>query len=77
MEDQIYAYHAEMCQVLSHPKRLEVIDTLRDGEITVTELAQKLQVTSGKLSVQLSMMTELLGLLTRNVGIMVYYRIAN
>ncbi len=30
MEDQLYAYHAEMCKVFSHPKRLELINLLRD-----------------------------------------------
>lgn len=65
MEDQIYVYHAEMCQVLSHPKRLEVINILRDGEMSVTELAQKLELTVGNLSQHLSMMKERHILLTR------------
>ena len=77
MEDQIYAYHAEMCQVLSHPKRLEAINVLRDGEMSVTELSQKLGLTVGNLSQHLAMMRERHVLLTRKEGNMVYYRIAN
>ena len=77
MEDQIYAYHAEMCQVLSHPKRLEVINILRDGEMTVSELAQRLGLTVGNLSQHLSMMKERHILLSRKEGNMVYYRITN
>jgi ArsR family transcriptional regulator len=77
MEDKIYAYHAEMCQVFSHPKRLEVIDILRDGEMTVTELVEKLKLTAGNLSQHLSMMKERHILLSRKEGNMVYYRIAN
>ena len=77
MEDQIYQYHAEMCQVFSHPKRLEVINVLRDGEMSVTELAQKLELTIGNLSQHLSMMKERHILVTRKEGNMVYYRIAN
>ena len=77
MEDQIYAYHAEMCQVLSHPKRLEAINVLRDGEMSVTELSQKLGLTVGNLSQHLSMMKERHILLSRKDGNMVYYRIAN
>jgi ArsR family transcriptional regulator len=77
MEDQIYAYHAEMCQVFSHPKRLEVINVLRDGEMTVTELSQKLGLTLGNLSQHLSMMKDRHILLSRKEGNMVYYRIAN
>lgn len=77
MEDQIYQYHAEMCQVFSHPKRLEVINVLRDGEMTVSELAQKLGMTVGNLSQHLSMMKERHILLSRKEGNMVYYRILN
>ncbi len=77
MEDQIYQYHAEMCQVFSHPKRLEVINVLRAGEMTVTELAQKVELTIGNLSQHLSMMKERHILLSRKEGNMVYYRIAN
>ncbi|OGO21737.1 MAG: transcriptional regulator [Chloroflexi bacterium RBG_16_50_9] len=75
MEDQIYQYHAEMCQVFSHPKRLEVINVLRDGEMSVTELAQKLELPIGNLSQHLSMMKERHILATRKEGNMVYYRI--
>jgi len=77
MEDKIYAYHAEMCQVFSHPKRLEAINVLRDGDMSVTELAQKLGLTVGNLSQHLSMMKERHILLARKEGNMVYYRIAN
>jgi ArsR family transcriptional regulator len=77
VEEQIYAYHAEMCQVFSHPKRLEVIDVLRDGEMTVSELAQRLGLTVGNLSQHLSMMKERRLLLSRKERNMVFYRIAN
>ena len=77
MEDQIYAYHADMCKVFSHAKRLEVINVLRDGEMTVTELTQKLGLTIGNLSQHLAMMKERRILLSRKEGNMVYYRIAN
>lgn len=77
MDGQIYQYHAEMCQVFSHPKRLEAINVLRDGEMSVTELAQKLELTIGNLSQHLSMMKERHILLTRKEGNMVYYRILN
>ena len=77
MEDQIYAYHAEMCQVFSHPKRLEVINVLREGEMTVSELSQQLGMAPANLSQHLSMMKERHILLSRKEGNMVYYRIAN
>ncbi len=77
VEEQLYRYHAVMCQVFSHPKRLEVIDVLRDGEMTVSELAQRLRLPVGNLSQHLSMMKERHILVTRKNGNLVYYRIVN
>lgn len=77
MEDRIYAYHAEMCQVLSHPKRLEMISVLRDGEMTVGQLANKVGLTVGNVSQHLSMMKERHILVSRKEANSVYYRIAN
>ena len=77
MEDQIYVYHAEMCKVFSHPKRLELINTLRDGEISAGELGGRLGLSKANLSQHLSMMRERRILVSRKEGNMVYYRIAN
>lgn len=77
MEEQIYAYHAEMCKVFSHPKRLELINLLRDDEMSVGELSQKLGLAPANLSQHLAMMRERHILVTRKEGNMVYYRIAN
>jgi len=77
LEDRIYVYHAEMCKVFSHPKRLEVIDILRDKEMSVGDISGKLGLSVGNLSQHLAMMKERHILLTRKDGNMVYYRIAN
>ena len=77
MEDQIYTYHAEMCKVFSHPKRLELINILRDGEMSAGELRGKLGLAPANLSQHLTMMRERHILVSRKEGNMVYYRIAN
>ncbi len=78
MEDEIiYTYHAEMCKVFSHPKRLELINALRDKEKSVTGLSQQLELSPANLSQHLSMMKDRRILLARKEGNMVYYRIAN
>ena len=77
MEDQIYAYHAEMCKVFSHPKRLELISILRDKEMSAGELRERLGLTPANLSQHLTMMRERRILISRKEGNMVYYRIAN
>jgi len=77
MEDQIYAYHAEMCKVFSHPKRLELIDTVRDKEMSAGELGERLGLAPANLSQHLAMMRERHILASRKEGNMVYYRITN
>ena len=77
MEDRIYAYHADMCKVFSHPKRLELINELRGKEMNVTDLSRRLDITPTNLSQHLAMMKERRILVSRKEGNVVYYRIAN
>lgn len=77
MEDQIYAYHAEMCKIFSHPKRLELINLLRDREMSVGEIGNNLRLLPANLSQHLTMMKERHLLISRREGSTVYYRIAN
>lgn len=77
MEDQIYLYHAEMCKVFSHPKRLELINVLREKEMTVRDLSERLGLAPANLSQHLAMMKERRILVSRREGNVVYYRINN
>ena len=77
MQDRIYTYHAEMCKVFLHPKRLELINILREKEMSVGELSQKLGLPLGNLSQHLAMMRERRMLVSRKEGNVVFYRIAN
>ena len=77
MEDQLYAYHAEMCKVFSHPKRLELINILRNKEMSAGELGDRLGLSPANLSQHLTMMRERHLLTSRKEGNMVYYRIVN
>ncbi len=77
MEEQIYIYHAQMCKMLSHPKRLEIINLLRDGEMNVTDLSLKLRMSPANLSQHLALMRDRKILTTRKEGNAVYYRLTN
>ncbi len=77
MEDQIYVYHAEICKVFSHPKRLELINLLRDQEMSAGELGERLGLTPANLSQHLTMMRGRHILASRKEGNVVYYRIVN
>ena len=77
MEDRIYAYHAEMCKVFSHPKRLELINILRDKEMSAGEIGEILNLSPANLSQHLAMMRERHILVSRKEGNTVNYRITN
>ena len=74
---EIYARHAEMCKVFSHPLRLRILDTLRDKEMSVSDMASRLRVAIGNLSQHLNMMKQRHVLVTRKDGNIVYYRLAD
>jgi len=76
-EHELYRHHAEMCKVLSHPTRLQVLNALREREMSVSDLAAQLQVAIGNLSQHLNMMKQRRVLLSRKEGNIVFYRLAN
>lgn len=71
-----YRLHADLCKVLTDPKRLMLLDALRSGERTVGELADALGITLPNTSQHLALMRSA-GLVegTRD-GTVVHYRLA-
>ena len=76
-DSQLYELHASICQTLANPKRLEVIDRLRDGEQSVTELAEAMKISQANLSQHLAVMRQKGIVATRREGLNVYYRLSN
>ncbi|HAK88012.1 MAG: hypothetical protein A2077_04240 [Nitrospirae bacterium GWC2_46_6] len=76
-EKSVYEMQAEICKILSSPKRIEIISALKEGEKTVTELVDILETPKANVSQHLSVM-RLKGILkSRRDGVNIYYRIAN
>lgn len=77
MKKSIYELQSEICKVLSSPKRIEIINALKDGEKSVTELVNILQIPKANVSQHLSVM-RLKGILkSRRDGVNIYYSIGN
>lgn len=77
IDRSLYELHAGICQTLSNPKRLEIIDHLRSGEKSVTELVEAMNISQANLSQHLSLMRQK-GIVTpRREGLNVYYRSSN
>ena len=77
MDERVYELHADICQILANPKRLKIINTLRDKELSVNELAKRVGVTKANLSQHLSILRQRRIVLTRREGVTIHYRIAN
>lgn len=71
-----YRLHAELCKVLTDPKRLALLDALRDGERSVGELAESIGATLANTSQHLAIMRAAGLVEGRRGGTTVHYRIA-
>ena len=56
--DDLMRLHAAVCKGLSDPKRLMIIDALRDGEKTVTDLCRTLGLPQANTSQHLAILRE-------------------
>lgn len=74
---QIYKLHASICHTLANPKRLEIIDKLRARELSVTALAEALEVSQANLSQHLAIMRQKGIVTSRREGLNVFYKLSN
>lgn len=74
---QLYELHAGICHTLANPKRLEIIDKLRTHELSVTELAEALEISQANLSQHLSLMRQRGIVMARREGSNVFYSLSN
>jgi len=77
LQKRIYELHAEVCKTLAHPKRLEILHYLRDSEMMVSEIAERVGAPKANISQHLAMMRQSGIVTTRRDGVNVYYRISN
>ena len=74
MDRKLYEMQAQLCKTLSNPKRLEILDILKqEGEITVNSLAEHLEIPKANTSQHLAVLRQAGVVNTRRDGINVYY----
>jgi ArsR family transcriptional regulator len=76
-EKQVLRLQSEICKTLSHPKRLEILHELRDGERTVSELCSATGLRQANVSQHLALMRHHKMVIERRAGNTVLYRIAD
>jgi DNA-binding transcriptional ArsR family regulator len=74
--DKIFELHAALCQTLASPVRLRILWLLREGELSVNEIANRLGVPQANISQHLSLLRERNIVSTRREGVTINYKIA-
>lgn len=74
--EEVHEIHADLCQMLSNPTRLQILDQLKEGEKTVSELVSKVGVRQANLSQHLAELRKRNLVKNRKEGAKVYYSIA-
>ena len=75
--NELYKLHAEICKVFSNSTRLEILNLLRDKQLSVTELIEKTKLSQANISQHLSIMKSK-GIVTSNrEGKNIYYKLTN
>jgi len=77
LDKWIFELHARICRTLAHPKRLEILDLLRQGELSVGELARRMGISLPNISQHLAILRDRGVVMTRREGVNVYYRVAD
>jgi len=76
-EEELYRMQAEFCKGMAHPKRIQIIAMLKNGEKTVNELARLTGIPQANMSQHLSILRQLGLLVTRRDGTNIYYSISD
>ncbi|MBI3989130.1 MAG: winged helix-turn-helix transcriptional regulator [candidate division NC10 bacterium] len=77
MEERLYELHASVCKIMASPKRLKLINTLRDKEMTVGELVHLTGMGKVNVSQHLAVLREKGIVTARRDGMHIYYKLAN
>ena len=76
-EEELYRLQAEFCKGMAHPKRIQILRTLKTGEKTVNELARLTGIPQANMSQHLSLLRQIGLLSTRRDGTNIYYSISD
>jgi DNA-binding transcriptional ArsR family regulator len=75
MPDSLRQFKAEIFQALGNPTRIAIVDELRDGELTVGVLAERLDAEQSNISQHLAVLRARQIVTTRKVANQVFYSV--
>lgn len=74
---ELYQLHASVCKGLADPKRLLILNALRDGERSVTDLVDELDIPQANVSQHLAVLRDRGLVMGRRDGQWVYYSLTS
>ncbi len=77
IERELYRLHASVCKGLAEPKRLLIINALRDGERSVGDLCEDLNLQQANVSQHLAVLRDKGLVTTRKDGQRVFYALSS
>lgn len=75
-KQSLQGFKSDLFKALAHPTRIRILELLRTGEMTVTELQTRLTIESSSVSQQLGVLRAQYIVDGRKDGTSVYYRVA-
>ena len=76
-EMRIFEMQADACLALANSKRLQILDLLKNGEMSVAALTKQMGINKANISQHLAILRQKNILETRREGTTIYYRISN
>jgi DNA-binding transcriptional ArsR family regulator len=77
IRDELYQLHASVCKGFADPKRLVLINALRDGERSVSDLCETTGITQSNASQHLSILKSKGLVANRREGQRVFYSVTS
>jgi DNA-binding transcriptional ArsR family regulator len=77
MAPTLQKFKAELFKALAHPTRIRLLELLREGEKSVSQLMSELEVEGSTISQQLAILRMRNLVYTRKAGNLIYYRISD
>lgn len=77
MYEQLFEKHANLLKALSHPRRLEIVNLLRDQELCVSDIYEMLDLPQANISQHLMILRDEGILTTKRDGKQIIYTLAN
>jgi DNA-binding transcriptional ArsR family regulator len=77
MQNSLRVFKSDFFKALSNPARIFILELLRSGELSVTELQDQLKIDSSSVSQHLSVLRNKNIVESRKAGTTVYYRVSD